>query len=183
MDQEWTRSGPGRTHCWFSMKQSSSMHYIASSLGTARCVGGGPGEPSSCVFCGYASQQRERSLVHQDECVVAFQSKHPAASFHYLVIPREHVGTVRDLTKQNIPLLRHMEQVGLQLVHNLGGAGSKATLFGFHVPPYNSVDHLHMHCFVLPFLNPFKGIKYLPNSPWFCTMGQLLTKLDKSSDS
>lgn len=23
--------------------------------------------------------------------------------------------------------------------------------FGFHVPPYNSVDHVHLHGFLLPF--------------------------------
>jgi sulfate adenylyltransferase (ADP) / adenylylsulfatase len=22
--------------------------------------------------------------------------------------------------------------------------------FGFHLPPYNSVDHIHLHCFIEP---------------------------------
>ena len=34
------------------------------------------------------------------------------------------------------------------------------TKFGFHLPPFNSVDHLHMHAFALPFDPPWKEHKY-----------------------
>ena len=27
--------------------------------------------------------------------------------------------------------------------------------FGYHEPPINSVDHLHLHCLVLPISKPF----------------------------
>jgi hypothetical protein len=39
------------------------------------------------------------------------------------------------------------------------GGGGGATLFGFHKPPWRSVDHLHMHCFLLP-LRPCTAWKY-----------------------
>ena len=28
--------------------------------------------------------------------------------------------------------------------------------FGFHLPPVNSIDHLHLHCFI----EPLSGFKY-----------------------
>ena len=28
--------------------------------------------------------------------------------------------------------------------------------FGFHLKPYNSIDHIHLHCFVLPFASLVK---------------------------
>ena len=34
------------------------------------------------------------------------------------------------------------------------------TRFGFHIPPFNSVDHLHMHAFALPFEPAWKERKY-----------------------
>jgi hypothetical protein len=33
---------------------------------------------------------------------------------------------------------------------------TKSYRFGFHLPPYNSVDHVHLHCFILPFTNILK---------------------------
>ena len=32
--------------------------------------------------------------------------------------------------------------------------------FGYHLPPFNSVDHLHLHCFALPFTPSWKVYKY-----------------------
>lgn len=32
--------------------------------------------------------------------------------------------------------------------------------FGFHIPPFNSIDHLHLHCILLPFL-PWCSLKSL----------------------
>ena len=130
-----------------------------------------------CAFCAYATGQADRVLIYEDDRVVAFQSKAPAASLHYLVIPRVHIGTVRDLRSGDIELLKHMENVGLRVL----GGDNKAQLFGFHVPPFNSVDHLHLHCFAMPFLGFFKHIKYLPKTPWFCTMKDLIRKLERQA--
>ncbi len=38
-------------------------------------------------------------------------------------------------------------------------------LFGFHKPPWRSVDHLHMHCFLLP-LKPAAAPKYCLPLNW-----------------
>jgi hypothetical protein len=46
----------------------------------------------------------------------------------------------------------------------LDGAGG-GTLFGFHKPPWRSVDHLHMHCFLLP-LDGGRAWKYRFSLNW-----------------
>ena len=52
-----------------------------------------------------------------------------------------------------------------------GGAGggpcdeAPQLLFGFHKPPWRSVDHLHMHCFLLP-LKPCVAWKYRFKLNW-----------------
>lgn len=33
--------------------------------------------------------------------------------------------------------------------------------FGFHQPPFNSVDHLHLHCFALPFMPRYTNILHI----------------------
>ncbi|GLT91063.1 hypothetical protein SLE2022_089720 [Rubroshorea leprosula] len=37
--------------------------------------------------------------------------------------------------------------------------------FGFHQPPFNSGNHLHLHCFALPFIPRWKHIKYISLRP------------------
>lgn len=32
--------------------------------------------------------------------------------------------------------------------------------FGFHIPPFTSVDHIHLHCFGLPFKGDKQSLKY-----------------------
>ncbi|CAN7081061.1 unnamed protein product, partial [Brassica oleracea var. botrytis] len=94
-------------------------------------------------------------LLHADEKVVAFQDIKPAAQRFcttYLVIPVEHIPTVRDLQRrdEDYSLGCHMLSVGNELLHK--DAPQTLHRFGFHQPPFNSVDHLHLHCFALSFL-------------------------------
>ena len=135
-----------------------------------------------CVFCAYASKQIEREFVYEDDQVVAFYSKSPAALKHLLVVPRAHIGTVNDLSATHLGLLKHMEVVGKKQLDEMVGHDrtENQSLYGFHVPPFNSVDHLHLHCFVLPFLSGFKQLKYLPKTPWFCTLTDLMQKLQRN---
>lgn len=51
-----------------------------------------------------------------------------------------------------------MLAVGRALVEK--AAPGAATRFGYHLPPFNSVDHLHLHAFALPFSPAWKAIKY-----------------------
>ncbi|GJP43777.1 hypothetical protein CLOM_g3193 [Closterium sp. NIES-68] len=53
--------------------------------------------------------------------------------------------------------------------------------FGFHRPPFNSVDHLHLHCFALPFNSWWHQQKYTPRHfiPFFMTPDALLERLGK----
>jgi hypothetical protein len=58
---------------------------------------------------------------------------------------------------------------------------------GFHIPPYNSVNHLHLHVQALPY-KPLRGLKYPiasgrpPNAKgfsWFVTPEQAIDILGR----
>lgn len=120
-----------------------------------------PSSPSSCIFCQIARSSTTTVLLHSDEKVVAFQDINPSAFRHYLVIPIEHIPTVRNLQRrdEDFALVSHMLDVGQTLLRK-DAPNSKHYRFGFHQPPFNSVDHLHLHCLALPFIPSWKSIKY-----------------------
>ncbi|EOY24352.1 hypothetical protein QQP08_009928 [Theobroma cacao] len=137
-----------------------------------------PSQP--CIFCQIARGSTSTPLLHADDKVVAFQDIKPSAFRHYLVIPVEHIPTVRDLQRRNedYALVSHMLNVGQTLLRR-DAPQSNQYRFGFHQPPLNSVHHLHLHCLALPFIPRWKHVKYLSLGPLggFIEAEKLLEKI------
>ncbi|CAN1174609.1 Bifunctional adenosine 5'-phosphosulfate phosphorylase/adenylylsulfatase HINT4 [Linum perenne] len=117
-------------------------------------------------------------------CIIVFGSDLNAVGCecikhkHYLVIPVKHIATVNDLRRreEDYTLVNHMLQVGRTLLQQ--DAPESKHRFGFHQPPFNSVNHLHLHCFALPFIPKWKHIKYLSLGPLgFIEAERLLEKI------
>ncbi|KAJ1272028.1 hypothetical protein BS78_06G171700 [Paspalum vaginatum] len=121
-----------------------------------------------CVFCDIARRAptSTAALLYSDDKVVAFRDINPSALRHYLVIPIEHIPTVNSLQKtiEDHQLVSHMVKVGKDLLKQ-DAPNSEEHRFGFHQPPFNSVDHLHLHCLALPFMPSWRQVKYTPLGP------------------
>ncbi|OAY81234.1 Histidine triad nucleotide-binding protein 3 [Ananas comosus] len=124
-----------------------------------------------------------RALI-QDEKVVAFPDVNPSAFRHYLVIPVEHISTVNHLqrTAEDYQLVNHMLRVGKDLLRR-DAPDSVQYRFGFHQPPFNSVNHLHLHCLALPFIPSWRKVKYMPLGPFrgFIEAEKLLNRIKPQS--
>ncbi|XP_076916552.1 bifunctional adenosine 5'-phosphosulfate phosphorylase/adenylylsulfatase HINT4-like [Bidens hawaiensis] len=136
---------------------------------------------AACIFCQIArSPTTTTTLLHTDEKVVAFQDINPSAFRHYLVIPVEHILTVKNLQRsaQDYSLVSHMLNVGQTLLTR-DAPDSTQYRFGFHQPPFNSVNHLHLHCLALPYKPRWKRVKYSSLGPLggFIEANKLLEKL------
>ncbi|CAO1623866.1 unnamed protein product [Parajaminaea phylloscopi] len=130
--------------------------------------------PPSCIFCDIPPADVPSSfrIVLESDDFVAFHDRTPRAAQHLLTVPRRHIGNVRDLRgKAGADLVERMQAFGAQALDivgekanpdNLSGvltgertlvdapATGDARRFGFHIAPFNSVDHLHLHCFQEP---------------------------------
>ena len=99
-----------------------------------------------CLFCKIFRKEIPAKEVYRDDEIVAFEDIRPVAPTHVLVIPREHIPSVHELTDANGPMLARMISVanriaderkidrdGYRLVFNKGPQAGQ------------SVYHVHLH--------------------------------------
>ena len=53
---------------------------------------------SDCLFCRIISGEIKGSIVYQDNDLVAIKDINPQAPLHVLIMPRQHIATINDLT-------------------------------------------------------------------------------------
>eukprot|EP00977_Amphora_coffeiformis_P002999 scaffold572_cov229-Amphora_coffeaeformis.AAC.4 len=117
--------------------------------------------------------------------LLIFQDIHPRAKTHGLIIPKRFIESVFDLTPADIPLLEEMQAMAMATLRARQGGENDDTIargdynLCFHVPPFNSVDHLHLHV-----LAPQSGmkwyhrlIKYNTSMRWSVSLDTVLARL------
>jgi histidine triad (HIT) family protein len=107
---------------------------------------GGRRRRMSCLFCRIASGEIPANIVHDDESVVAFRDINPQAPTHILIIPKEHIPSLRELDASHKPLFGHMIDVANRLAESEGIADNGFRLVCNSGPDAGqSVPHLHIH--------------------------------------
>ena len=136
----------------------------------------------NCIFCQIAAKEKESTIVYEDNNVIVFPDIRPAAKHHYLVIPKLHLGNPKSLCGKDIGLVEHLITIGKQVLQDKN-ADKEDSRFGFHWPPFNSVQHLHLHV-----ISPVSEMGFIarhvykPGSWWFVTASWLLDFLRKQTD-
>jgi len=106
-----------------------------------------------CAFCNIQIYNRKR-ILFEDEIIVIFEDINPIAYIHLQCIPKKHIKNINSLSYLHIPLIEHMKnQSKKYIIENYSGVDSNNIIQGFHVPPFYSVPHLHLHCIVPPYHN------------------------------
>lgn len=134
---------------------------------------------TDCLFCRIAAGKAPAKIVAQNDQFVAFETIAPASSYHLLVSPRRHIQNIDALTRDDVGLLRDLKSFGLA---SLTPDQAKDVLLSFHVPPYNSIDHLHLHVITsksttMSWLGYFK---YMVGTPWCVDVDAVIARLDKT---
>lgn len=102
--------------------------------------------PKECLFCKIAGGEIPTDKVYEDEQVCAFKDINPQAPVHIIIIPKKHISSLRDISKEDEKLLGHIQAVaaetaslypqlkgGFRVVNNCGEDGGQTVL------------HLHYH--------------------------------------
>lgn len=103
-------------------------------------------ERRSCIFCRIADGEegKESDILYKDDDFVCFRDIRPVASHHYLIVPRQHLPSVKYLDRTYVATVERMVEVGMSLLQRQGGDMNDVRT-GFHWPPFTTVKHLHLH--------------------------------------
>ncbi|OSD06501.1 HIT-like protein [Trametes coccinea BRFM310] len=108
-----------------------------------------------CIFCGVSKE----SGFNVNEKYVVFTDINPSSQHHLQVAPRRHIESIKSLDKSHVQMIKDMIEIGHEVLDNLDVPPNLRRL-GFHIPPYISVGHLHMHVQALPYRSILRRLKY-----------------------
>ena len=99
---------------------------------------------ADCLFCSIAAGEIPSDKLYEDEICIAFRDIAPQAPVHFLVIPKEHIGSVAEIDESNSAVVGHIFQVIAKLAREQG-AESYRVVSNIGEQAGQSVPHLHFH--------------------------------------
>eukprot|EP00927_Polykrikos_kofoidii_P041778 TRINITY_DN35628_c0_g1_i1.p1 TRINITY_DN35628_c0_g1~~TRINITY_DN35628_c0_g1_i1.p1 ORF type:complete len:380 (-),score=41.94 TRINITY_DN35628_c0_g1_i1:11-1150(-) len=94
----------------------------------------------------------ERYVVHKTDEFVVLQDGYPKANVHLLVLPRERVAGIRDLSGVHLPMLRKLAAYTAWVIHGISEMSDLGWACGLHSVP--SLRQLHVHVLSRDFNSP-----------------------------
>ena len=98
-----------------------------------------------CLFCKIVAGQIPSTKVYEDEKVLAFRDIAPQAPTHILVIPKDHIASVAEITTDNSPVVAHIFQVIPQIAKAEGLDNGYRVVSNCGADAGQTVHHLHFH--------------------------------------
>jgi len=100
---------------------------------------------SDCLFCKIIAGDIPSETVYEDERLVVFRDINPKAEVHLLVIPRQHIASLDEVTPAQDALVAHMLRVLPQLAKSQGLEDGFRTIINTGKGGGQIIFHLHMH--------------------------------------
>lgn len=100
---------------------------------------------SDCIFCKIIAKEVPSDMIYQDDQVVVFRDIHPKARVHLLVVAREHIKSLFDITQNHANLLGHMLLLLPKLAISEGLTSGFRTVINTGSGGGQEIDHIHFH--------------------------------------
>lgn len=101
---------------------------------------------SDCLFCKMVQGEIKPTVVVETDRVLAFRDIKPQAPAHVLVIPKQHLASLNELTEQHTDLMGELYQVAQQVAAQEGIAErGYRTVINCGPEGGQDIYHLHLH--------------------------------------
>ena len=99
---------------------------------------------ADCLFCRIVRGEIPARLVAQDDHCLAFRDINPQAPVHVLVIPREHVPSLNEVTEPALVGRMHLLAARVARDEGLSERGYR-TVINTNADAGQTVFHIHLH--------------------------------------
>jgi len=101
---------------------------------------------ADCIFCKIVLNQIPAKIADANDQVIAFHDLTPRAPTHILIIPRDHISSVNDLSRSTASVLADMTLMAQKLAKeaDLSESGYRIVM-NTGKNAGQTVFHLHMH--------------------------------------
>ncbi len=96
------------------------------------------------IFTKIINREIPAKIEFEDDDLIVIHDIHPKAPLHLLIVPKEEIATVDDLTTQHADLIAKMVFVAQKMAKQQGVGGYKLQ-FNVHAKGGQEVFHVHMH--------------------------------------
>ena len=101
---------------------------------------------AECLFCRIIAGEIPGAIVYQDERVVAFKDINPQAPMHLLVVPRQHIASLNELSADDDGIVGELIRRAAALAADHGHADrGYRTVFNCNADAGQTVFHIHLH--------------------------------------
>lgn len=100
---------------------------------------------ADCLFCKIAAKELDSEIVQETGDIVAFRDINPAGPTHVLVIPKEHVASVKDVNSSHSEVLLEMFETLNSIASSEGLDDGYRIVTNVGPDAGQSVHHLHFH--------------------------------------
>lgn len=95
---------------------------------------------SPCIFCAIGAKEIPSAVVYEDSMCLAFLDIHPINPGHVLIIPKQHVSCVEDMSETtHAHIMRVSRELSLKIKTHLQPKRVGLMVLGF------DVEHAHVH--------------------------------------
>lgn len=99
-----------------------------------------------CIFCKIARGELDAEVVHDEDEVLAFKDINGRAPVHVLVVPRQHVASLEEVTSLPERVARRLFEVSSEVAQKLGvGESGYAVRINNGPDAGQEIFHLHLH--------------------------------------
>ena len=140
-------------------------------------------EKNPTVFARILEGSLPSYTYFENDNFITIRDRTTKAKFHALVLPKQYIHSIQTLEHEDLSLVQEMKEIALSTLEKFQPEAYKNGdyILCFHVPPFISVGHLHLHVLApaseMKFF--YKCGKYLIGSPWCTGVDNVIETLEE----